>query len=125
MLEKIGQNDVLRKGFTNNRLLEKVSSFQKNPQAAIKECENDIEAQLFLKEFIKIMGNHLSADKFNVKANDGSTEENEIHIAEKADPEQQKANELINNPEVRELLMDSGVQNLFMLLRNNPENSQK
>ena len=49
----------------------------------------------------------------------------EIKKVEIEDPEQRKANELINNPEVRELLMDSGVQNLFMLLRNNPENSQK
>ena len=123
LLEQIDKNNILKKGFLNQRLLDKVTKFQKNPQAAIKECENDPEAQLFLKEFLKIMGNHLTTNKFDIKTTELNA--NEIKKVEIEDPEQRKANELINNPEVRELLMDSGVQNLFMLLRNNPENSQK
>jgi hypothetical protein len=123
LLEQIGKNEILKKGFMNQRMLDKVSKFQKNPQAAMKECENDPEAQFFLKEFLKIMGNHLTTNKFDVKTTESN--ENEIKKVAIDDPEQRKANELINNPEVRELLMDSGVQNLFMLLRNNPENSQK
>ena len=103
----------------NNRLLEKISKFQKNPQEALKECENDTEAQIFLKEFLKVMGTHLTSGEFDASKKKSGAE------IEVEDPEQRKANELINNSEVRELLMDPEVQNLFMLLRNNPENSQR
>jgi hypothetical protein len=91
----------------NNRMIDKISKFQKNPQQALKECENDSEAQEFLKEFMKIMGVHLTT-------NTG-----------KEDHEQKKVNELVNNSDVRELLMDKDVQDLFASLKINPENSQR
>lgn len=77
-------------------------------------------------EFMKLMGNHLTDETFinqnqatNIKTHD------EIKKADIEDSEQKKVNELINNEEVRSLLMDKDVQNLFYLLKNNPENSQK
>lgn len=112
-LDKIETNDALKKGFSNPYLMNKVTKFQKDPQGALKECENDPEAMNFMREFCKLMGTHLTQNMPQTT--------NNTQLITKFDPEQEKANKLLESSEVKELLMDKEIQNLLMELQKNPE----
>jgi hypothetical protein len=98
--------------------LNKISKFKENPKEALKDCENDKEAQDFLMEFMKTMGNHLVNNN-----NDKNGVESHSQKLERTMTKDKEVADLLANDEVKDLLMDNDVQKLFKELKINPEKS--
>lgn len=82
--------------------------------------------RVFLQDFCSLMGDHFTEladkeEKINAATGKGATP----LITEVSDPSDEvKAKELLDKPEIKELLVDQEVQTLLHLLKTNPDAAQ-
>ena len=61
LMQQFAQNPILARGLNNPRMQQLIAGLQKNPQATMNAVKNDPEAEAFMTEFCKTVGNHFTA----------------------------------------------------------------
>ena len=61
LMQQFAQNPILARGLNNPRMQQLIAGLQKNPQATLNAVKNDPEAEAFMTEFCKTVGNHFTA----------------------------------------------------------------
>jgi hypothetical protein len=98
-LTKIATNPKLTKLFTNPEYMQAITIMQKNPQEAMQKYGNNPEFRELLIEFSTIMGQHFEV--MGEKSASQTTQETGITNQ----PRDPKAEELLNDPKVKSLIM--------------------
>ncbi|XP_074658463.1 uncharacterized protein LOC141911359 [Tubulanus polymorphus] len=136
LLESVEKNPLLCSQITDPKISEAMNEFQTNPQEAMWKYRNDEEVQKFFKEFCGLLGNHFtglseSQAQSTVSSSmqrDGTAD---IQVRSSTNPNQptqkdeDKMNEILSKPEVKEVLADPEIQQLFKLLREDPTEAQR
>ncbi|ELU12371.1 hypothetical protein CAPTEDRAFT_228977 [Capitella teleta] len=135
LLKQVTSNPNLSKRLMDPTFMQAVTEFQTNPQAAMLKYQNNPEMQSFIRDFCRIMGNHLSNLPGNstdqpppIAVSDSTAE---ISVASSTNPKQATAEDerrmqdILANPEIRTILQDPRVQRLLEVLRTDPDKAQK
>ncbi|KAK2162369.1 hypothetical protein LSH36_100g12082 [Paralvinella palmiformis] len=144
LLHKVENNGTLLHGLSNPHFMQALNEFQSNPQQALEKYGDNPEVQRFLKEFCALLGDHFtkmpsntSSQSDGVASGNGITSESHSEQAEisvhrttkpqqkPADPEEQRVQQILEDPEIRTILLDPDVKSLIDMLRTNPDNAQR
>lgn len=138
LLAKIMKNEKLSEKFLHPNFNEVISLLQKDPQQAMELCKSDPEMADFIHEFCALMGDHFTSladtdDQHGEEARAKKVQENivkpasvEVHQkASQTDDIDKKVKDILSNPKLVEILQDTEVQKLFMLLRSDPSKTER
>lgn len=118
--------DILNKVSGDKKLLRQLSEpkfnhamelMKRNPQEALERYKDDAEVAEFFKKFYGILGKHFT----NLAASKQSQEVAEPHLISQEEKEVQN---IVNNPELREILQKESIQTLVKTLKENPDQAQ-
>ncbi|XP_055955176.1 uncharacterized protein LOC126812543 isoform X2 [Patella vulgata] len=142
LLKKVEKNETVFSKLSNPEFAKAITEFQTNPQAAMMKYANNSEMQNFLKEFCGIMGDHFSS--FSEKQGNGVTSgsnmipsirtketlpENEIQLSQISpqisNEDENKIQDILSSPHIRQVLMDEQIQKLFQILKTNPQAGER
>eukprot|EP00128_Syssomonas_multiformis_P009278 Colp12_sorted_trinity150504_noHs@20455 len=115
LLEKIAKRPHLLQLLSNPGFSQALTELQRNPQAAMQKYQNNPEFSEALKEFAGFIGEHFEqlADKEEAKKKANP------------DPMDLKVQELLANPEIKQLLMDPEVQHFLNSVKQNPSDTSR
>jgi len=124
LMKQLEGNKKLMRQLSDPRFSTAVEWMQKEPQKAMEYYKNDKDITEFFKEFCKILGGHFMglADKQQNQPSSASETVTSQHFSNKEDEE--AMNKIISDPEIREILSKPDIQNLFTLLRTEPNRAQ-
>ncbi|KAK6171508.1 hypothetical protein SNE40_019684 [Patella caerulea] len=142
LLKKVEKNETVFSKLSNPEFAKAITEFQTNPQAAMMKYANNSEMQNFLKEFCGIMGDHFSS--FAEKQPNGvpfesnmipsirtkeTLQENEIQPSQNSqqisDEDENKIQDILRSPHIKQVLMDEKIQKLFQILKTNPQAGER
>lgn len=118
LLKNIEGNEKLFKQLSSPKFSKAVDMMQKDPKAAMEYYKDQPDVQEFFKEFYKILGTHFT--KLGEKTD---SVPNKTNIPQKS-KEESEFEKTISNPEIRAILSKPMIQNLFTVLKSNPEEGQ-
>lgn len=117
LLAKLASNPELLRRFQDPKFMSAMQEFQQDPQKAAAKYQGNAEIQKFIVEFSAIMSEHfLSLDKSSQPKQQEPTSKSVVAI----DPEQQKIDKMLKDPEVRAAMQDPDVMAYITALRNSP-----
>lgn len=155
LMQIFATNPIISRGLRNPRCQKAMEMMQKDPEGAKKQFLGDTEVDEFMKEFGRVMGAHF--DKLGDKQEqsqasnlgplaDAAIKREQERAAktksnpgiqpydEKAAAEEKKVKDIVNNPELAQLLMDPKMQGILQDCGNpkkfqehmkNPETARK
>ncbi|CAF1240467.1 unnamed protein product [Rotaria sp. Silwood1] len=111
LLKQIEDDESLSQYFSNPYFMEAITLFQHKPQEALAKYGHNAEVMKFFDRMAKILGTHFTSienkEEKQTKAN--------------IDPE---VNKLLQDEQVRQLLLDPDVVKLMKMLREEPDKAQ-
>lgn len=119
LLDNIQHDRDLMEKLANPKYSEALERMKKDPKAATEYYKDDKDVQEFFKKFYKILGNHFSGLEQNETIK--SAPEPPAIISE----DEAKMQKILADPEIRDILSQPEVQNLFGHLRMNPDQAQR
>ncbi|XP_060067681.1 uncharacterized protein LOC132547893 [Ylistrum balloti] len=143
LLENVQKNERLTRSLQDPAFARALAEFQTNPQAAAIKYQNNPEFQETFKDFCGLMGNHFSkmgensptvpnpppkVQEIHTKTPGGGAD---LSVRSSTNPNQptaadeKKMQEILSNPETREILMDPWIQKLFEKMRFDPVSGQR
>lgn len=126
LLSNVESNEKLFKQLSDPKIARAVDMMQKDPKSAMEYYKNDMEVQLFFKEFYKVLGSHFTKLGDKSESTGATTSVSSPQITEALGSGDEKAmKDILSNPEIREILSRPDIQQLITLLRNNPDEAQK
>ncbi|XP_033740783.1 uncharacterized protein LOC117327761 [Pecten maximus] len=143
LLENVQKNERLTRRLQDPTFARALAEFQTNPQAAALKYQNNPEFQDTFKDFCGIMGDHFNKmGETSPSAPNPPPKVQEVHtktpgggadlsVRSSTNPNQptaddeRKMQEILSNPETREILMDPWIQKLFEKMRADPVNGQR
>eukprot|EP00731_Ephydatia_muelleri_P032032 Em0023g539a len=128
LLEKIESHPLLSKAFRDPSLSQVLAEFQRNPEAMLKAAQGNQEMMQFLQEFSLLMGGHFAA--LSGKNAQGSKTAPEGKLITEActssgNSEELKFKELLQRPDIQQILLDKEIQRLIATLKSNPDQAQQ
>eukprot|EP00616_Rhizochromulina_sp_CCMP1243_P012869 CAMPEP_0118974134 /NCGR_PEP_ID=MMETSP1173-20130426/11090_1 /TAXON_ID=1034831 /ORGANISM="Rhizochromulina marina cf, Strain CCMP1243" /LENGTH=383 /DNA_ID=CAMNT_0006923843 /DNA_START=15 /DNA_END=1163 /DNA_ORIENTATION=- len=134
LMTKFAKNPLLAKGLSDPRYTAAIQELQKNPKQAMEKFQHDPELSAFLNEFCQTMGEHFTklgdqqqppVDPATAAVHGPLAEDAVRRASERAkqspSPPPQPSKEedaqvqrIMQDTELRELLMDSGLQRVMM-----------
>ncbi|XP_072019238.1 uncharacterized protein [Amphiura filiformis] len=140
LLKNIEKNPRLLKQLSDPRISQAMTKFQRNPQLAMQEYQNNPEIQQFFKEFSGILGTHFESLGANnppqspptqtIRTQDNSNGA-DISVHSSTNPKQATATdearmkEILSDPKMQQILRDEEIQRLFTVLRTSPDEAQR
>ncbi|CAF1325433.1 unnamed protein product [Didymodactylos carnosus] len=131
LLDQIQQDAFLEKRFNEPYFMEAINLFQKKPEEALKRYGSNKDVMEFFQRMAKVLGSHFTSLPTN---DDLSPEQDVVKTSSQfniikrketkpplADPE---VNKLLENEQVRKLLLDPDVVSLMKTLREEPDKAQ-
>jgi hypothetical protein len=160
LMQQFAGNPIISRGLRNPKCQKAMELMQSNPEQAKKQFLGDEEVDMFMREFGKVMGAHFdrlgskqeeqaAASELGPLADAAIKREHErmekekkkktanVGIQEydkKAAEEEKKVKEIVNNPEIAQMLMDPAMQTIlqecgdpakFQKHMRNPETARK
>ncbi|XP_013408030.1 uncharacterized protein LOC106172003 [Lingula anatina] len=139
LLGKVENNEVLFKRLSDPSFTKALTEFQTNPQAAMLKYKDNQEVQQFFKEFCGLLGDHFSnmpdgqpqKPKTDTISTTMPSQGADISVRSSTNPNQptaadeKKMQEILSDPEIRFVLLDPFIQQLFETLRKDPEKGQR
>lgn len=134
LMQIFASNPIISRGLRNPRCQKALEMMQKDPEQAKKLFLGDTEVDEFMKEFGKVMGDHFdklgeeqeqkSASNLGPLADAALKREQERIEKTKSNPgiqpydektaaEEKKVKDIVNNPELAQLLMDPKMQGIL------------
>ncbi|XP_052808084.1 uncharacterized protein LOC128236967 [Mya arenaria] len=150
LLKKLEKNEKLSKRLQDRKFVQAIGEFQRDPKTAMTKYGNNPEVQEFFQDFCGLMGDHFN--KLGDKVPGGGTSGSSIPqktsapgpvqtrtqrggadlaVHSSTDPHQPtaqdeaKMQDILADPEIRDILVDTKIQQLFETLRNNPGSAQR
>ncbi|CAF1568824.1 unnamed protein product [Adineta ricciae] len=111
LLKQIEDDESLARYFSNPYFMEAITLFQHKPQEALAKYGHNAEVMRFFDRMAKILGNHFTS----IAADEEKKQKSNV------DPE---VNQLLQDEQVRQLLLDPDVIKLMKSLREEPEKAQ-
>ena len=106
-MQRVASNPKLAMGMANPRCMQAMQDFQTDPTKAAEKYKDDEAVNMFMQEFMGMMGDHMhqlgEKEQHNQVINEKAQKEEAMKKIKKEDPEVAKA---LSNPEVFELLND-------------------
>ncbi|XP_038059145.1 uncharacterized protein LOC119730362 [Patiria miniata] len=145
LLSNVEKHPRLAKQLTDPRFASAVQKFQTNPHQAMQDYKDDTEVQQFLKDFSALLGDHFSTmggssppsfpssvppPQGTIRTHD-SPNGADIKVKSSTNPKQAtaedeaKMQQILSDPEIREIMMDKKIQRLMEALRNNLDQGQR
>lgn len=120
-LKKVQGNDKLLKQMSDQKFSAAVQLMHNDPQKAMEMYKDDKEVQDFFTDFLNLLGMHFSdlgiKQKEEPKMKPSST-------STTLPGDEEKMEKILANPEIREIMMKPDIQNLFHLLKYEPDKVQ-
>lgn len=134
LMQTFAANPIIARGLRNPKCQKAMELMQKSPEQAKKQFLGDTEVDEFIKEFGKVMGTHFdklgdeqekkAASNLGPLADAALQREQERIKNAKANPgiqpydakaaaEEKKVKDIVNNPELAQLLMDPKMQTIL------------
>ncbi|CAF3135235.1 unnamed protein product [Rotaria sp. Silwood2] len=111
LLKQIEDDESLSRYFSNPYFMEAITLFQHKPQEALAKYGHNAEVMQFFDRMAKILGNHFTS----------IVGKEEKQKKTNVDPE---VNKLLQDEQVRQLLLDPDVVKLMKMLREEPGKAQ-
>lgn len=144
LLNKLGENQSVLKGFQNPEYIKIIGEFQSDPQRAMEKYKDHKNFQEFFKEFCKLMGDHfgvLGSKQPTPQTSNGVSSGPEIQTVSESDgaqmsvhsstnpnqptsEDEKKMQEILSDPEVQSILRDPKVVEFFGKARTSPDAAQ-
>ncbi|XP_064617638.1 uncharacterized protein LOC135481841 isoform X1 [Liolophura sinensis] len=137
LLSQIQGNDLLARRLTDPVFVQAIGEFQSDPQGAMLKYQNNSEIQKFFKDFCGIIGDHFTKlgnkqdlEKPSAKAREVDSagvnvlNSNINSAMAPADEDERRMQEILANPEIRQILIDPDIQRLVQTLRSNQVQAQ-
>jgi len=137
LLTKIMQHPKLSKQFMDPRFSSAIEKFQKNPREVMEMCQTNEELREFIQQFCSLMGDHFTgladqtdeAAKVQVqpttasskKQTTNSTNQSTKHYVE----DEENMKNILSSPDIQHILQSPKIQQLFNLLRSDPNKAQR
>lgn len=122
LLNNIQHDRDLMEKLENPKYNEALEKMKKSPKDAMEYYKDDTDVQEFFKKFYKILGNHFSGLEQNESVK--TAPEPPDIITEEEAKMQATMQKILANPEIRDILAQPQVKNLFDCLRRNPDEAQ-
>ncbi|CAF1400761.1 unnamed protein product [Adineta steineri] len=111
LLKQIEGDESLAKNFSNPYFMKAINLFQQKPEEALKKYGHNAEVMTFFDKMAKILGTHFTS------------------IADKEDKQKKtnvdpEVNKLLQDEQVRQLLLDPDVVKFMKFLREEPDKAQ-
>ncbi|CAF0767879.1 unnamed protein product [Rotaria sordida] len=112
LLKQIEDDESLSQYFSNPYFMEAITLFQHKPQEALAKYGHNAEVMKFFDRMAKILGTHFTS----------IVDKEEKQKKPNVDPE---VNKLLQDEQVRQLLLDPDVVQLMKMLREEPDKAQR
>ncbi|OWF38905.1 uncharacterized protein LOC110465696 [Mizuhopecten yessoensis] len=145
LLENVQKNERLARRLQDPTFARALTEFQTNPQAAALKYQNNPEFQETFQDFCGIMGDHFGkmgenspgagapipppkVQELHTKTPGGGAD---LSVRSSTNPNQptaedeRKMQDILSNPEIRDIMMDQWIQKLFEKMRTDPVSGQR
>lgn len=141
LLKNIEKNEMLCKRILDPSFKAAITEFQTDPEAALEKYKDNVEIQSCFKDFCSIIGDHFSklgdqqptsapiAKVSDVKCrNDTDTDITEVstrRFKELEGGEDARVKEILDNPEIKAILLNPKIRQLMDALKNDPQMAER
>ncbi|XP_026691625.2 uncharacterized protein LOC101242455 [Ciona intestinalis] len=124
LLKSIESNDDLLKQLSDPKFNQAIQWMQKDPKGAMEYYKDDAQVQLFFKQFYKILGQHFTELADIPDKGNGATSSNKADT-QMTEQDKNEMDRILSDPEIKSILMKPDIQNLFTLLKTEPDKVQQ